>query len=70
MNTEYLKNYTTLECVYSRVFWFTQGKHYIINSITQTSFEITSDFDDTVTFNIKKLKGKYIAFIPGYHKFI
>lgn len=68
MYTEYLKNYVTLECVYSRVFWFNAGKHYIINNVTPSSVEISSDIDDTITFNIQNLKGKYVAFIPGHHK--
>lgn len=65
---EYLKNYVTLECIYSKVFWFEAGKHYLINNITPTSIEITSKYDDTVTFNIKRLNGKYISFIPGHKK--
>lgn len=67
-NIEYLKNYVTLECTHSRVFWFTTGKHYLIKNVTPTSVEITSNYDDKVTFNIKTLNGKYIAFKPGYKK--
>ena len=68
MNTEYLNNYVTLECVYSRVFWFDVGKHYIINNVTPTTVEIMSNYDDTVTFKLDKLNGKYIAFKPGNKK--
>ena len=63
-NIEYLKNYVTLECVHSRVFWFEVGKQYLIENVTPTTVEITSNYDDTVTFNIKSLNGKYIAFKP------
>ena len=66
----YLKNYVTLECVYSRVFWFEAGKHYIIKNVTPTTVEIMSNYDDTVTFNLENLNGKYIAFKPGSHKII
>lgn len=62
---ENLKNYVTLECVYSSVFWFNAGKHYIIKNVTPTTVEIISNYDDTVTFNISELNGKYIAFKPG-----
>ena len=65
---EYLKNYVTLECIYSRVFWFTEGKHYLIKNVTTTTVEIESEFNDTVTFNLKSLNGKYTAFIPGHRK--
>lgn len=67
---EYLKNYVTLECIHSSVFWFESGKHYLIKNITPTSVEITSNFNDTVTFNIKNLNGKYTSFIPGHKKLI
>ena len=70
MNMEYLKNYVTLECVSSRVFWFKPYKHYLIKNITPTSVEITCDFDDTVTFNIQDLNGKYIAFKAGHQKIL
>ena len=69
-NIEYLKNYVTLECINSSVFWFEAGKHYLIKNLTPESVEITSNYDDTVTFNIKNLNGKYISFIPGHKKLI
>lgn len=65
---ENLKNYVSLECVYSSVFWFNSGKQYIIKNVTPTTVEIISNYDDTVTFNLSELNGKYIAFKPGNKK--
>ena len=70
MRMDYLKNYVTLECVHSRVFWFKAYKHYLIKNVTPTTVEIECDFDDTVTFNLQDLNGKYIAFKPGHKKLI
>lgn len=63
-----LQNYETLKCVHSSVFWFTAGKHYTIVNTTPSTVEITSNFADTVTFDINHLNGDFIAFKLGKRK--